>query len=579
MDGRRILDGWKSISAYLGRSGRTCQKWEQELGLPVHRLADSASAHVFAYSDELDRWKEEKLQGETIPGARGLTGLGRKTRVWLIAASVVTVLFVVGILIRPTKLGDKSPGPQTVKRIAILPFVNLSPDKGQEHLGDGIADILINALNSVEGLRTAARTSAFYFKGKDFTPKEIGRQLNVEWILEGSVQAYENRLRVVASLLRAADGTTLWTEKYDRNPADIFAVEDEIARSVADSLKVRIMGDRKAPIIKPGTANVEAYNLYLQGRYLWSKRGFDDLMNAVKYYENAVGLDPRFALGYAGLSEVYSVLGNNCSLPAHEAYPKARAYAVKALEIDDQLAEAHSALGGIKRDYEWDFAGAEREIKRAMEIDPGSAQIHAEFALLLRDLGKREEAIKEIKLARDLDPLRLRVRANVGNVLYFARKYAEAEQELKRELEFEPDNCIIYINLQRVYSEMGRYEEALEFGAPKYRECAFGNQTMDLELVNARQAYVYARMGKAEEARKILRGRESISAYGEFVSRVFLAAAYGWLGEKDKAFRLLEKAYEERDSKLVLLKVDPRLDSLRSDPRFTDLLRRIGLEK
>jgi adenylate cyclase len=579
MEGRRILDGWKAISAYLGRTAKTCRKWEHELGLPVHRLDDSASAHVVAYADELDRWKEEKLEGETLQPPRSFLGRGRKTRAWMIAASVITVLVVVGILVRPTRLGEKISGLQTVKRIAILPFVDLSPDKAQEHLGDGIADILINALNGVEGLRTAARTSAFYFKGKDVTPKEIGRKLNVEWILEGSVQVSDTRMRVVASLLSAADGFQLWTERYDRNSVDIFAVEDEIARSVVDSLKVKIMGEKTTPLVKPGTANVAAYNLHLQGKYLLGKRGFDDLLNAVTYFEKAINLDPRFALGYAGVADAFAVLGNNCCLPAREAYPKSKAYAVKALEIDDQLADAHDALSSIKRDYEWDFAGAEEEIKRALEINPKRSESHAYYALLLSSLGRHDEAIREIKVARDLDPLGLRIRANVGNSLYYARRYAEAEQELKRELEFEPDNCIVYDYLQKLYAAMGRFEEALEFGAPKYRECAFGSQYMNSEIADARQAFVYARMGKTEEARRILKGRESIGGYGAFVSRAHLAATYGWLGEKDKAFRLLEKAYEERDAKLFLLKVDPRFDCLRPDPRFTDLLRRIGLDK
>jgi adenylate cyclase len=383
----------------------------------------------------------------------------------------------------------------------------------------------------------------------------------------------------VASLLRASDGTTLWTNRYDRNPVDIFAVEDEIARSVVDNLKVKIMGEKRAPLVKPGTANVEAYNLYLQGNYLLGKRGFEDLLNAVEYFEKAIDLDPHFALGYAGIANAYCILGNNCCLPAREVYPKARAYATKALEIDDQLDEVHVVLSNIKRDYEWDFAGAEKEVKRAMEIDPAAAEVHAIYALLLRDLGKHEEAIKEIKLARELDPLSLRIRANVGNLLYFARRYREAEQEFKGEVEFEPDNCIVYVSLQKLYAAMERYEEALEFGASRYADCAFGNQMMNSELINARQAFVYARMGKAEEARKILRDREFISAPGGFFSRAYLAATYGWLGEKDKAFRLLEKAFEERDSKLVLAKVDPRFDCLRSDPRFADLLRRIGLDK
>jgi TolB-like protein len=400
MEGRHVLEGWKAISVYLGRTGKTCRKWEQELGLPVHRLDDSASAHVFAYADELDRWREEKLRVERIQPVRGDSRARRRAGSWLIAVSAVVIATVIGIVIWPPKLNKESPAAQTSKRIAVLSFADLSPDKAYEHLGDGIADILINALNRVEGLQTSARTSAFYFKGKNAAPEEIARKLRVEWILEGSVQVFERRMRVVASLLRAVDGTTLWTERYDRSAVDIFAVEDEIARSVVDSLKVKIIGDQKAPLIKPGTANVEAYNLYEQGNYLARKRGFDDLMNAIRYFERAVNLDPRFALGYAGLAGVYAVFGNNCCLPAHEAYPKARAYAIKAMEIDDRLAEAHSVLGDIKMRYEWDFAGAEKEIKRALDIDPGSGEIHSAYATLLRDLGMHDESIKEMKLAR-----------------------------------------------------------------------------------------------------------------------------------------------------------------------------------
>lgn len=579
MEGRRTLDGWKAIAAYLGRTAKTCRNWEHELGLPVHRLDDSASAHVFAYADELERWKEDKLQGETGQKVRGHSGAGRKTRLWLIAASVVTVLVVIGLLVKPTKLGETPPGPRTVKRIAILPFVDLSPDKAQEHLGDGIADILINALNGVEGLRTAARTSAFYFKGKDVTPREIGRQLKVEWILEGSVQVSDNRMRVVASLLSAADGFQLWTERYDRDPVDIFAIEDEIARMVVDSLKIKIMGERKALLVKPGTEDRAAYNFYLQGRYLWSKRGFDDVLNAIKYFERAIDLDPRYALGYAGLAMAYGVLGDNCNLAPREAFPQAKANALKALEIDDRNIEAHYAMSIVKRCYEWDWEEAESECRIGLDINPADADIHVAYAFLLNDLGKHEEAIKEQKLARELNPLDHRIRANVGLLLYFARKYGEAEQVLKKELEFEPNNCIVYVHLQKLYTAMGRYEEALEFGSSRYSGCAFGNQTMDPELIDARQADVFARMGRAEEARKILRGREYISAPGEFYSRAYLAATYGWLGEKDKAFRLLDKAYEERDTRMAYLKVDPRFDCLRSDPRFADLLRRVELEK
>jgi TolB-like protein len=298
---RRILESWKAIAAYLGRTEKTCRNWEHELGLSVHRLENSARARVFAYGDELDRWREEKFQAGAFPMAEGRSGKRGKSRSWIIPAAALAVMAVVaGSLIWRFRRHEAPSAPPAAKSVAILPFVDLSPDKSQEHIAEGISDILINTLNRVEGLRSPGWTSAFYFKGKDVTPAEIGRRLKVEWLLEGSVQIDGNKLRVTADLLRAADGTTVWTDRYDRDQFDIFAVEDEIARRVVDNLKVRIMGDKRAPLIKPGTANLEAYNLYLQGRYLWSKRGLANVLNAVKYFHKAIDLDPRYALSYAG---------------------------------------------------------------------------------------------------------------------------------------------------------------------------------------------------------------------------------------------------------------------------------------
>jgi adenylate cyclase len=602
---RRILESWKAIAAYLGRTGKTCRNWEKEYGLPVHRLDGSSRAHVFAYADEIERWKEEMLRkeqrhkgtahglewekellGQNRVGGLILRLLPRPFRkplvaipavIILVGAIAAAVLVVAGLLPGLIRFTKRSPAPLTVKTIAVLPFVDLSPDKSQEHIADGIADILINTLNRVEGLRIPGRTSAFYFKGKDVTTAEIGRKLKVEWLLEGSVQVDGNRLRVTASLLRAADGTSLWAERYDHSQADIFAVEDDIVRRVVAGLKVKLMGNETGPLVKPGTANLEAHKLYLQGRYLWGKRGSADLLNAVKYFEKAIDLDPRYALSYAGLSMAYVVLGNNQYMAPREAYPKARAYAIKALELDDNLSDGHWALADVKTDYDWDFAGAEREFKRAIELNPGDSWAHHAHAFLLMAVGKHDEAIKEIRLARDLDPLALRIRANVAMILYFARKYSEAERVCEEELEFEPQNCAVYVYLARVYMETRRFDLALEF-LRKGDGCFNPGRNENNPECAALPAEVYARMGKPEEARRIMKTIEGSSVLDEYASHFALAAAYGWLGDKDKAFSLLEKGYAERNTRLIAIKSDPWLDPLRDDPRFNALLRRIGLE-
>ncbi len=584
MGDRRILESWKEIAAYLGHSEKTCRKWEHELGLPVHRLDDSAKAHVSAYADELDRWKAEKLRAEKSRKS-GLffvfAGLSRRTRFWLVMASALVLIVMAGFLVRQIALMNRAPGrPQSVKGVAILPFVDLSPGKEYEYLCDGMVDALINALGSVEGLRVPGRTSAFYFKGKNVPLREIGKKLNVGYVLEASVQVEGGKLRVLPRLSSVADGYQIWSEKYDRGRADIFAIEDDVARMVVENLRVWIMAEKRTPLVKPGTANPEAHNLYLQGRYLWAKRGFTNVQNAAQYFEKAVELDPRYAQGYAGLSMAYVILGDNAFLAPREAFPKARAYAVKALELDDGQAEAHYSLGVVKQAYDWDFAGAEREFKRAMELNPRDGFTRQAYAYLLMDFGKHDEAIKEMRLARDLDPLALRIRANVGFILYAARKYSEAEQVLKEELQLEPQNCAVYDFLAAVYRETGRFELAVEF-IRRADECFHPGRNM--WLFAAQTASAYARLGKPEEARRILNSIEGPSADGDYDnsygSRVYLAVAYAWLGDKDKAFNLLEEAYAERDARMTYLKSEPSLDPLRDDPRFTDLLRRIGLEK
>jgi adenylate cyclase len=574
MSERRILDSWKAIAAYFGRTVKTCRKWEHELDLPVHRLDDSPKAHVFAYADELDRWKEGKRLPERIRMAPGLTGLGRKARVWLIAAAAVILLVVAGLLVRLTRLGEKSPSPQTVKSVAVLPFVDLGPDRAQEHLGDGIADILINALSRVEGVRTPARTSAFYFKGKDVTPGEIGRKLRVDWILEGSVQVYERKLRVVASLLNASDGYQLWTERYDRNPVDIFAIEDDIALSVIKALQIRLSAADKSQVTRHGTNNPEAYELYLKGQH-YRNKGRLFYRQAIESFEKALEKDPNYAQAHAGIASCYYWIGNVGFMRAHEVYPKAKQAALKALEIDGSLAEPKRVLASIKMIFDWDFSGAEHDIRQAIEQNPADAGLHACYTDLLSALGRHDEALVEARLTEEMDPLSIVLNGSVMNAYYYARKYDLALQALKRRLELDPYILGTQLGLIVVNLALGRYEEAKAANERKREIVRSPPARADHDYWSG---IIEAWAGNQARARLILANVKD-DMKKSYLPSDFCVCIHAALGDIDEAFAWLEKAYEERDCILYLLKVHPLFDPLRSDPRFAGYLRRMGLEK
>ena len=487
-----------------------------------------------------------------------------------IPAVSVVALAVIGVLLWQAvfRKGFAPPAPSQGS-VAVLPFIDLSPQKDHEWLSDGISEAMINALSSLKGLRVPARTSSFFFKGKEPDIQEIGLKLRVENVLEGSVQVAGDTLRVNAQLISVKDGFHLWSDKFDRKLEDVFSIQDEIAREIVKALKLRLLGEEETQLTKKYTENLEAYNSYLQGRYFWNKRGREDLYKSIEYFKKALEKDPNYVLAYAGLADSYFILGNNSFTPPREAYPKAREFALKALEMDNRLAEAHTALALIKRDYDWDWAGSEKEFKIALQLNPGYGFAHQGYAFLLSDLGRHEEAIKEIKTARDLDPLAPRITANVGYLLYMARKYDQALEELRKAIELYPEHGANYEYAARVYTALGRYEEALA-SCQRYKEITGKEPIIDL-------AYVYAKWGKRKEAEKLLKKiiEESEKIY---ISPTYIAHIYGALGDFDRAFSLLEKACSERDSYLVYLKVDSRLDSLPSDPRFKALLQRMNLD-
>jgi TolB-like protein/tRNA A-37 threonylcarbamoyl transferase component Bud32/Flp pilus assembly protein TadD len=463
--------------------------------------------------------------------------------------------------------------------IAVLPFANLTADPEQEYFCDGMAEEIINALTHVEGLRVVARTSAFSFRGKEIDIREVGRKLNVDKLLEGSVRKAGNRVRITAQLVNVADGYHLWSEKYDRNigelccPEDIFAIQDEISLAMAEELKGRLLSKEKTMIVRRHTEDLEAYNLYLRGRHFWNKRTEEGLGKAVQYFEQAIGKDPAYALAYAGLADSYILLAEYSLLPPKDAFPRAKAAVMKALEIEEKLAEAHTSLGFIKTLGDWDWISAEKEFRQAIEFNPGYATAHQWYAEHLTMKGQYAEAIAEMKRAQELDPLSLTIGVASAVTLFCGtRRYDRIIEECQKVLEMDPDFGGALNVLGMVYRERHMYEEAIQ-AFQKARTFDEGNT-----WVRAGLGHAYAVSGKRSEAQKVLDELEQLSKRS-YVPPDNIALVYWGLGKKNMTLEYLEKAYEDRSVGLCWLKADPIFDSLRSDPLFRALLRKIGLEK
>ena len=456
-------------------------------------------------------------------------------------------------------------------RIAVLPLVNISPDPQDEYFADGMTEELISTLSKIRGLRVIARTSVMQYKRTSKSISDIGRELNVETILEGSVRKAANKLRITAQLINVDNQEHLWSEDYDRELQDVFAIQSSVAQQVASALKVELLAGDKQQIDKRPARNLEAYTLYLKGRYCWNKFSEEGLHTSITYFRQAISRDPTYALAYAGLAASYSVLGVNY-LPPLEAFPEAKAAVESASAIDADLPEVHAPRGSIRIFFDWDWVTAERELKRALENNPNDATAHELYAYCLEVMGRPKEALAEIQLARELDPLSLVINCDVGIRFYFAREYDLAIEQYQKTLEMEPDFPIAHIWLGRAYEQKGMYQEAVS----AYQKQVFilsgdGKRAADL-------GHVYTASGFTGVLHQQLNELKQLSTQ-RYVAPLDIASIYARLGEHEQAFAWLEKAYQERFSLLPWLKLDPRFDSLHSDSRFVALLKRIGLEK
>jgi len=456
--------------------------------------------------------------------------------------------------------------------IAVLPFQDMSPQKDQEYFCEGMAEELINALTKVARLQVASRTSAFQFKGKGYDIGKIGKELNVHSVLEGSIRKAGNKLRITAQLINVSDGYHLWSEKYDRDMEDIFAIQDEISLAIVDNLKLKLLRDEKTNLVKHHTENKEAYNLYLKGKYFWNRRTEVGFNKAFGFFQSAIEIDPQYALPYIGIADTYNISGHFCFIPPSEAFEKARAAATKALEIDKNLSEAHTSLAWIHTYYDRNWILAEKEYKLSIDLNSEYATAHEWFAIFLAGRGRFDEAITEINKAIELDPLSVMINAILGIVLYFSRRFEEAIEQFRKTLEMNPNFPFAHIWQGLSYLGIAAHDKAL-VSLMKFEALA-KDMTYGLGLLGM----TYALADQNIKAFEILEKMEKLSET-KYLSPMYKALIFLGLGNKDKAFTYIDKAFIDREPFLCYLKTIPVVDSLRSDPRFIELLKKMGLEK
>ncbi|HUE81829.1 MAG TPA: protein kinase [Pyrinomonadaceae bacterium] len=565
------------VAAILEREPEPISKLRRGIPAELERIVNRALAknrnERYAQAADLaaDLRKLRAALGEERPPrfalpvpARILPALSRpRATVALAALSLMIIALTVAGLV----YSRRDTGSTAVNSLAILPLVNVSGSAETEYLSDGITESLINDLSQLSSLRVLARSTVFRYKGRDADPLKVGRELGVEAVLTGRVEQRGDTLVVQADLVKVVDGSQLWGGRFNRRQSDVLAVQEEVSREIAGKLRPRLSGEEQRRLTKHHTENAEAYQLYLNGRFYWEKRTPEGLNRAIEYFREAIARDPNYALAYAGLADSYALLGV-FHLPPGETFPKAREAALNALRIDDTLAEAHAALGHIKQQYEYDWAGAEREYKRAIELNPNYANAHHFYALYLTMMGRFDEGLAEIRRAQELEPFSLFIHANVGAVLSQARGYDEAISHLKKVLEMNPNFDHARSLLGFAYRQKGMYEEAIS----EYKKRAVpvsGGSGGELGLA-------YALSGRRNEALKELDKLQELSKQ-RYVAPYNRAIIYAGLGDKDNALQWLERAYEDRSTRLVWIRLDPGLDKLRSEPRFAELLRRMNL--
>jgi len=577
----RILDSWKAIALYLQRDVTTVQRWEKQEGMPVHRHLHHKRGSVYALSSELDAWRQSrKLRFDDVqePAPEAPAGSDRQQttvpggRRWVVlsaAAVVLAALLTLVYVATRSRAGDA--GRPKIRSLAVLPLQNLSGDPSQDYMADGMTEELIGRLSGIHGLRVISRTSSMHFKNTQLALPEIARMLAVDAIVEGSLVREGQQIRVHAQLIRAATDEHIWAGEYQRNYESILEVQGEVARSIVEQIALNLTPEERARLASGRPVDPRAYENYLKGRYYFSQRTEDALHKSIASFQQAITSDPAYAPAYSGLAEAYAMLGFRGSMPSKDALSGAKKAALKAIELDDSLAEPHASLAFIAETYDWDWPGAERQYKQALQLNPSYAQAHNWYAGYLTYTGRFNEGIAEAIRARDLDPLSLPLNNALAGRLLAAARYDEALAQVQRTLDldehFAPAHQTmgwIYLHSEKQKESIREFQHALELS---------GAEDTDIQLD---LGFACAVSGQQEEARRILVKLEQMHQQG-IAPSASVAILYGALGESDQAFAWLEKAYQERDPQLTYLKAGRRFEPMRKDPRFGQFVRRVGL--
>ncbi|PYY09684.1 MAG: hypothetical protein DMG69_09265 [Acidobacteria bacterium] len=492
-------------------------------------------------------------------------------RLWLIAIAVCAVA-VVAWGWHQWRHQTAAPAAPVIRSLAVLPLENLSGDPSQEYFADGMTEELIGRLSNIHGIRVISRTSTMQFKHTQLSVPEIARTLRVDAIVEGSVMREGGRIRIHAQLIRGATDEHIWAEEYQREYRSILALQEEVARSIAERIEISLTPQERARLAPTSIVDPEAHEDYLKGRYYFNQRTSDALNKSIAYFRQAIARDPSSALSYSGLADAYALLGFRGGFPSKDALFQAKAAALKSIELDETLAEPHASLAFIAETHEWDWATAEREYKRALELNPGDARVHHWYAGYLVYVGRLDEGIAEARRARDLDPLSLPVNNALAGRLLVAGRYDEALEQVQKTLELNPHFAPAHQTLGWVYLNQGKHEEAID----EFQQAVQISGTDDTNFV-LDLGFAYATVGNREKARRILAKLKQQHDRG-LVPSGSIAILHGALGERNEAFAWLEEAYKERDPELTYLKVPGRrFEPLRHDPRFRKLLVRMGL--
>ena len=516
---------------------------------------------------------QQRSGGAGRPGS-DLSRLRPSRKVLLSAAVILVVCVGVGAYLRGRHLGLLPAPPTSKVMLAVLPFENLTGDPQQEYFSDGLTGELITQLGGMNPQRLAviARTSVMHYRKTNETVAQIGQELGVDYVVEGSVVREKNLVRISSQLVRVRDQTHVWAHSYERDLGGVLALQDDVAAAIAQSIEITLASSGGPRGTGSRRVNPAAYELYLQGRYFWNRRTEEGYKKALQYFNEAIREDPNYAQAYAGLADTYALLGSltNSVLPRSEAMPKARQAALRALELNDRLAEAHTSLAFVKMQYDREWAVAEREFQQAIQLNAGYATAHHWYAYLLMSQGHTQQALSEIQLARESDPLSLVINSDVGEMYYYAHQFDRAIQQYRKTLEMDPNFLPAYWQLASAYVHSKRYPEAID--TLRHAADLGGSRPETTALLG----YVYGVSGQYEEAEKRLTELLELSRRRPDVTQS-IPLVYAGLGKRDQMFASLEKACQERTGSVILIKADPTLDALHTDPRYAQAVRCVGL--